>query len=143
MTKHLLPLLALLLLLTACHTARQSESSHTAQAALRTDTLRIVSHTHDTLLVRDSISTDRTERGCTITIRETRWRTQYATRTHTDTLYQSRTDTLTRTEYRYREREVEKRTTPLYKLAVTVISGVILAALIAVLYYKIRNKWKW
>lgn len=55
-----------------------------------TDTLRQVTVRHDSVMVRDSIHVS--EKGDTVRIE--RWHTQYRDRWHTDTLYQSKRDSI-------------------------------------------------
>lgn len=55
-----------------------------------TDTLRITQYQRDSIYMHDSIHVS--ERGDTVRIE--RWRTQYRDRWHTDTVYQSRTDSV-------------------------------------------------
>lgn len=94
MKKHL-PLLLLLLLLVSCrgtHTVVSSASDNTERVKIVRDTVRLVSHQRDTLVLRDSVSRSEKTVGDTVRIETTRWRTEWKTRVRTDTVWRWRTD---------------------------------------------------
>lgn len=93
MKKHL-PLL-LLLLLVSCrgtHTVVSSASDSTERVKIVRDTVRLVSHQRDTLVMRDSVFTSEKTVGDTVRIETTRWRTEWKTLVRTDTVWRWRTD---------------------------------------------------
>ena len=93
MKKHL-PLL-LLLLLVSCRgtqTVVSSTSDSTERVKIVRDTVRLVSHQRDTLVLRDSVFSSEKTVGDTVRIETTRWRTEWKTRVRTDTVWRWRTD---------------------------------------------------
>jgi len=60
----------------------------------RTDTVRITQHQRDSIYLSDSIYVSDFVRDDTVYRTVDRWHTRYVERTRTDTLYQSRTDTI-------------------------------------------------
>lgn len=93
MKKHL-PLL-LLLLLVSCRgtqTVVSSASDSTERVKIVRDTVRLVSHQRDTLLLRDSVFSSERTVGDTVRIETTRWRTEWKTLVRTDTVWRWRTD---------------------------------------------------
>lgn len=93
MKKHL-PLL-LLLLLVSCRgtqTVVSSASDTTERVKIVRDTVRLVSHQRDTLVLRDSVFTSEKTVGDTVRIETTRWRTEWKTLVRTDTVWRWRTD---------------------------------------------------
>ena len=94
--KHL-PLL-LLLLLVSCRgtqTVVSSASDSTERVKIVRDTVRLVSHQRDTLVLRDSVSRSEKTVGDTVRIETTRWRTEWKTLVKTDTVWRWRTDSAT------------------------------------------------
>ena len=92
--KHL-PLLILLLLLVSCRgtqTVVSSASDSTERVKIVRDTVRLVSHQRDTLVLRDSVSRSEKTVGDTVRIETTRWRTEWKTLVRTDTVWRWRTD---------------------------------------------------
>ena len=91
--KHL-PLL-LLLLLVSCRgtqTVVSSASDSTERVKIVRDTVRLVSHQRDTLVLRDSVFCSEKTVGDTVRIETTRWRTEWKTLVRTDTVWRWRTD---------------------------------------------------
>ena len=91
--KHL-PIL-LLLLLVSCRgtqTVVSSASDSTERVKIVRDTVRLVSHQRDTLVLRDSVSRSEKTVGDTVRIETTRWRTEWKTLVRTDTVLRWRTD---------------------------------------------------
>ena len=94
MKKHL-PLLLLLLLLVSCRgtqTVVSSASDSTERVKIVRDTVRLVSHQRDTLVLRDSVFSSEKTVGDTVRIETTRWRTEWKTLVRTDTVWRWRTD---------------------------------------------------
>ena len=91
--KHL-PLL-LLILLVSCRgtqTVVSSASDNMERVKIVRDTVRLVSHQRDTLVLRDSVSRSEKTVGDTVRIETTRWRTEWKTLVRTDTVWRWRTD---------------------------------------------------
>lgn len=62
----------------------------------KTDTLIITKHQRDSILVKDSTNVSETQQGDTVYIKVTRWRTEYHDRAVHDTLYMSKTDSISK-----------------------------------------------
>ena len=91
--KHL-PLL-LLLLLVSCRgtqTVVSAVADSTERVKVVRDTVRLVSHQRDTLVLRDSVFSSERTVGDTVRIETTRWRTEWRTLVRTDTVWRWRTD---------------------------------------------------
>ena len=84
----------ILLLCASCRTAERTVQTADTQLAVRTDTLRLFTHTADTLLRRDSIFVREVLRSDTVLIERTHFRTDRIAAMRHDTVYISRTDTL-------------------------------------------------
>lgn len=84
----------ILLLCASCRTAERTVRTAATQVAVRTDTLRLFTHTADTLLRRDSIFVREVLRSDTVLIERTHFRTDRIAAMRRDTVYISRTDTL-------------------------------------------------
>ena len=85
----------LLLLLVSCRetqTVVSSASDSTESVQIVRDTVRLVSHQRDTLVLRDSVFTSERTVGDTVRIETTRWRTEWKTLVRTDTVWRWRTD---------------------------------------------------
>ena len=84
----------ILLLCASCRTAERTVKTAATQLAVRTDTLRLFTHTADTLLRRDSIFVREVLRSDTVLIERTHFRTDRIAAMRRDTVYLSKTDTL-------------------------------------------------
>lgn len=84
----------ILLLCASCRTAERTVQTAATQLAVRTDTLRLFTHTADTLLRRDSIFVREVLGSDTVLIERTHFRTDRIAAMRHDTVYISRTDTL-------------------------------------------------
>lgn len=84
----------ILLLCASCRTAERTVQTAATQLAVRTDTLRLFTHTADTLLRRDSIFVREVLRSDTVLIERTHFRTDRIAAMRHDTVYISRTDTM-------------------------------------------------
>ena len=85
----------LLLLLVSCRgtqTVVSSASDSTEKVKIVRDTVRLVSHQRDTLVLRDSVFCSEKTVGDTVRIETTRWRTEWKTLVRTDTVWRWRTD---------------------------------------------------
>ena len=84
-----------LLLCASCRTAERTvQTAATQEVSVRTDTLRLFTHTADTLLRRDSIFVREVLRSDTVIIERTHFRTDRIAAMRRDTVYLSKTDTL-------------------------------------------------
>lgn len=85
----------ILLLCASCRTAERTvQTAATQEVSVRTDTLRLFTHTADTLLRRDSIFVREVLRSDTVIIERTHFRTDRIAAMRRDTVYLSRTDTM-------------------------------------------------
>ena len=84
----------ILLLCASCRTAERTVQTAATQVSVRTDTLRLFTHTADTLLRRDSIFVREVLRSDTVVIERTHFRTDRIAAMRRDTVYLSKTDTL-------------------------------------------------
>ena len=84
----------ILLLCASCRTEERTVQTAATQVAVRTDTLRLFTHSADTLLRRDSIFVREVLRSDTVLIERTHFRTDRIAAMRHDTVYISRTDTL-------------------------------------------------
>ena len=84
----------ILLLCASCRTAERTVKTAATQLAVRTDTLRLFTHSADTLLRRDSIFVREVLRSDTVIIERTHFRTDRIAAMRRDTVYLSKTDTL-------------------------------------------------
>lgn len=92
MKKHLPLLLLLLVSCRGTQTVVSSDSDSTERVKIVRDTVRLVSHQRDTLVLRDSVFTSEKTVGDTVRIETTRWRTEWKTLARTDTVWRWRTD---------------------------------------------------
>ena len=123
--KHL-PLL-LLLLLVSCRgtqTVVSSASDSTERVKIVRDTVRLVSHQRDTLVLRDSVFCSEKTVGDTVRIETTRWRTEWKTLVRTDTVWRWRTDSATVSETKSAVKETQNlpSRSNLYLLALLLLS---------------------
>lgn len=124
MKKHL-PLL-LLLLLVSCRgtqTVVSSATDSTERVKIVRDTVRLVSHQRDTLVLRDSVFTSEKTVGDTVRIETTRWRTEWKTLVRTDTVWRWRTDSATVSENKSTVKETQNHPsrTRLFLLGIALI----------------------
>lgn len=92
MTKHLPLLLLLLVSCRGTQTVVSSASDSTERVKIVRDTVRLVSHQRDTIVLRDSVFSSEKTVGDTVRIETTRWRTEWKTLVRTDTVLRWRTD---------------------------------------------------
>ena len=134
--KHL-PLL-LLLLLVSCRgtqTVVSSASDSTERVQIVRDTVRLVSHQRDTLVLRDSVFSSEKTVGDTVRIETTRWRTEWKTLVRTDTVWRWRTDsaaTVSNTQAAVKETQNLPIRTRLFLLGIALLMlGVFLSSSIS------------
>ncbi len=90
--KHLPLLLLLLVSCRGTQTVVSSASDSTERVKIVRDTVRLVSHQRDTLVLRDSVFSSEKTVGDTVRIETTRWKTEWKTLVRTDTVWRWRTD---------------------------------------------------
>ena len=136
----------LLLLLVSCRgtqTVVSSASDSTERVKIVRDTVRLVSHQRDTLVLRDSVSTSEKTVGDTVRIETTRWRTEWKTLVRTDTVWRWRTDsaaTVRNTQATVKETQNLPSLTRLFLLGFTLL---LIGVFITIFLYCLQNKpWK-
>ena len=122
--KHL-PLL-LLLLLVSCRgtqTVVSSASDTTARVQIVRDTVRLVSHPRDTLVLRDSVFSSERTVGDTVRIETTRRRTEWKSLVRIDIVWRWRTDSAAVSENKSTVKETQnlKSHSTFYLLALLLI----------------------
>ena len=117
----------LLLLLVSCRgtqTVVSSASDTTEKVKIVRDTVRLVSHQRDTLVLRDSVFSSERTVGDTVRIETTRWRTEWKTLVRTDTVWRWRTDsaaTASNTQASVKETQNLPSRTRLFLLGITLL----------------------
>ena len=117
----------LLLLLVSCRgtqTVVSSASDSTEKVKIVRDTVRLVSHQRDTLVLRDSVFSSEKTVGDTVRIETTRWRTEWRTLVKTDTVWRWRTDSaaVSKTQSAVKETQNLPSRSNLYLLALLLLS---------------------
>lgn len=142
--KHL-PLL-LLLLLVSCRgtqTVVSSASDTTERVKIVRDTVRLVSHQRDTLVLRDSVFSSERTVGDTVRIETTRWRTEWKTLVRTDTVWRWRTDSaaiVSEAQKTVKETQNLPSRTRLFLLGITLI---LIGVFLTIFLYCLKNRpWK-
>ena len=87
--KKLLCIVAVGMVLTACHTTKYVPIIET-----RTDTLIVTKHQRDSIYLKDSTNVHEWQRGDTMYIEVLKWHTEHHDRTVHDTTYISKTDSV-------------------------------------------------
>ena len=87
--KRLLCIVAVGMVLTACHTTKYVPIIET-----RTDTLIVTKHQRDSIYLKDSTNVHEWQKGDTMYIEVLKWRTEYRERKVHDTIYQSKVDSI-------------------------------------------------
>ena len=136
----------LLLLLVSCRgtqTVVSSVSDTTERVKIVRDTVRLVSHQRDTLVLRDSVFSSEKTVGDTVRIETTRWRTEWKTRVRTDTVWRWRTDsaaTVSKTQASVKETQNRPSRTRLFLLGITLI---LIGVFLTIFLYCLKNRpWK-
>ena len=117
----------LLLLLVSCRgtqTVVSTASDSTEKVKIVRDTVRLVSHQRDTLVLRDSVFSSEKTVGDTVRIETTRWRTEWRTLVKTDTVWRWRTDSaaVSKTQSAVKETQNLPSRSNLYLLALLLLS---------------------
>ena len=136
MKKHL-PLL-LLLLLVSCrgtHTVVSSASDSTERVKIVRDTVRLVSHQRDTLVLRDSVFSSEKTVGDTVRIETTRWRTEWKTLVKTDTVWRWRTDSAAVSEKQNSVKETQNHPSRILRVLIGIALITISVIIIINLYF--------
>lgn len=136
----------LLLLLVSCRgtqTVVSSASDSTERVKIVRDTVRLVSHQRDTLVLRDSVFCSEKTVGDTVRIETTRWRTEWKNLVRTDTVWRWRTDsaaTVSETQKTVKETQNLPSRTRLFLLGITLI---MIGVFITIFLYCLKNRpWK-
>lgn len=139
-------LFLLLLLLVSCRgtqTVVSSASDTTERVKIVRDTVRLVSHQRDTLVLRDSVFTSERTVGDTVRIETTRWRTECKTIFRTDTVWRWRTDsaaTVSEAQIAVKETQNRPSRTRLFLFGFTLL---LIGVFITIFLYCIKNRpWK-
>lgn len=134
----------LLLLLVSCRgtqTVVSSASDTTERVKIVRDTVRLVSHQRDTIVLRDSVFSSEKTVGDTVRIETTRWRTEWKTLVRTDTVWRWRTDSAS-----VSEKQTVKETQNLPSRARLFLLGftlIMIGVFITIFLYCIKNRpWK-
>ena len=104
----------------------------------RTDTVRITQHHRDSIYLSDSIYVSDFVRDDTVYKTVDRWHTRYVERTRTDTLYQSRTDSIP-VPYPV-EKQVPAPLTWWQQARIYLGDAVLIAAVLLLVFVVIRRK---
>lgn len=136
----------LLLLLVSCRgtqTVVSSASDSTEKVKIVRDTVRLVSHQRDTLVLRDSVFCSEKTVGDTVRIETTRWRTEWKTIFRTDTVWRWRTDsaaTVSEAQTTVKETQNLPSRTRLFLFGFTLI---MICVFITIFLYCLKNRpWK-
>ena len=141
--KHL-PLLILLLLVSCrgTQTVVSPASDRTERVQIVRDTVRLVSHQRDTLVLRDSVFSSEKTVGDTVRIETTRWRTEWKTLVRTDTVWRWRTDSAAVSENTSTVKETQNHPsrTRLFLFGITLL---LIGVFLTIFLYCIKNRpWK-
>ena len=140
--KHLPLLLLLLVSCRGTQTVVSSASDSTERVKIVRDTVRLVSHQRDTLVLRDSVFSSERTVGDTVRIETTRWRTEWKTLVRTDTVCRWRTDSaaVSKTQATVKETQNRPSRTRLFLLGITLL---LIGVFLTIFLYGIKNRpWK-
>ena len=140
--KHLPLLLLLLVSCRGTQTVVSSASDTTEKVKIVRDTVRLVSHQRDTLVLRDSVSRSEKTVGDTVRIETTRWRTEWKTLVRTDTVWRWRTDSAAVSETKSAVKETQNlpSRTRLFLFGITLL---LIGVFLTIFLYCIKNRpWK-
>lgn len=136
----------LLLLLVSCRgtqTVVSSASDSTERVKIVRDTVRLVSHQRDTLVLRDSVFSSEKTVGDTVRIETTRWRTEWKTLVRTDTVWRWHTDsaaTVSKTQATVKKTQNLPSRTRLFLFGFTLL---LISVFLTIFLYCIKNRpWK-
>ena len=140
--KHLPLLLLLLVSCRGTQTVVSSASDSTERVKIVRDTVRLVSHQRDTLVLRDSVSRSEKTVGDTVRIETTRWRTEWKTLVRTDTVWRWRTDSaaVSKTQATVKETQNLPSRTRLFLFGITLL---LIGVFLTIFLNCIKNRpWK-
>ena len=140
--KHLPLLLLLLVSCRGTQTVVSSASDSTERVKIVRDTVRLVSHQRDTLVLRDSVFSSERTVGDTVRIETTRWRTEWKTLVRTDTVWRWRTDSAAVSETKSAVKETQNlpSRTRLFLFGFTLL---LIGVFLTIFLYCIKNRpWK-
>ena len=140
--KHLPLLLLLLVSCRGTQTVVSSASDTTERVQIVRDTVRLVSHQRDTIVLRDSVSRSEKTVGDTVRIETTRWRTEWKTLVRTDTVWRWRTDSaaVSNKQNAVKETQNHPSRTRLFLFGITLL---LIGVFLTIFLYCIKNRpWK-
>lgn len=142
-----------LFFLTSCaaHKSVITDTTHQTDTVVRTDTVRLTKFQRDSVAIHDSVFVSVATRGDTVEVVKYRYKTCWRDRWHTDSVYISKHDTVTRRDTMYVQRkvieEVEKPPSMWQRIKMSV-GGVLVGLIIAIvvtlaihLFPKFRAWW--
>ena len=119
-----------------------SASDSTERVQIVRDTVRLVSHQRDTLVLRDSVFSSERTVGDTVRIETTRWRTEWKTLVRTDTVWRWRTDSAATVSEAKTVKETQNlpSRTRLFLFGITLL---LIGVFLTIFLYCIKNRpWK-
>ena len=119
-----------------------SASDSTERVKIVRDTVRLVSHQRDTLVLRDSVFSSEKTVGDTVRIETTRWRTEWKTLVRTDTVWRWRTDSaaVSKTQASVKETQNRPSRTRLFLFGITLL---LIGVFLTIFLHCIKNRpWK-
>ena len=119
-----------------------SSSDSTERVKIVRDTVRLVSHQRDTIVLRDSVFSSEKTVGDTVRIETTRWRTEWKTLVRTDTVWRWRTDSaaVSKTQATVKETQNRPSRTRLFLFGITLL---LIGVFLTIFLYCIKNRpWK-
>lgn len=127
--KNAILLLVSIITLSACRTHQHAESiNHTAESTrIIRDTVNLITHQRDTLIMRDSIAHSEKVVGDTVRIETTKWRTVNRVSIQRDTIWKWHTDTVTVASTNTKKETVTKKTIELPFLIILLIFAFVVA----------------
>ena len=134
--KHAILLLVSIITLSACQTHQHAESiNHTAESTrIIRDTVNLIAHQRDTLIMRDSIAHSEKVVGDTVRITTTKWRTVNRVSIQRDTIWKWHTDTVTVASTISKKETVTKQ--PTTARIITALALILIFLIVIIYIYK-------
>lgn len=131
---HAILLLVSIITLSACRTHQHAESiNHTAESTrIIRDTVNLIAHQRDTLIMRDSIAHSEKVVGDTVRIETTKWRTVNRVSIQRDTIWKWHTDTVASTNTK--KETVTKQ--PTTARIITALALILIFLIVTIYIYK-------
>ena len=133
---HAILLLVSIITLSACRTHQHAESiNHTAESTrIIRDTVNLIVHQRDTLIMRDSIAHSEKVVGDTVRIETTKWRTVNRVSIQRDTIWKWHTDTVTVASTNTKKETVTKQ--PTTARIITALALILIFLIVIIYIYK-------